>query len=62
MTSLLDDVTSLLQGDYGGPILCGDIVTGITSWGITSCSGEYPSVATRVSYYHSWLVGEAGSQ
>ena len=29
---------------------------GLTSWGISTCSGSYPSVYTRISSYLSWIA------
>ncbi|XP_048236587.1 chymotrypsin-like serine proteinase [Haliotis rufescens] len=48
-------VNSLNHGDSGGPLVCGNTLTGITSWGISSCSGSYPSVYTRVSSFYNWV-------
>ncbi|XP_071115166.1 chymotrypsin-like serine proteinase [Haliotis cracherodii] len=49
---------SACSGDSGGPLVCGNTLTGITSWGISSCSGSYPSVYTRVSNFYSWVQGQ----
>ncbi|XP_070208479.1 chymotrypsin-like serine proteinase [Littorina saxatilis] len=46
---------SACNGDSGGPVRCGGTLTGITSWGISSCDGTYPSVYTRVSSYINWI-------
>jgi len=49
---------SACMGDSGGPMLCGDklnLLAGITSWGVSNCSGNYPSVYTRVSEYLDWI-------
>nr|P35003.1 RecName: Full=Chymotrypsin-like serine proteinase; Flags: Precursor [Haliotis rufescens]CAA50572.1 unnamed protein product [Haliotis rufescens] len=46
---------SACSGDSGGPLVCGNTLTGITSWGISSCSGSYPSVYTRVSSFYNWV-------
>ncbi|KAK7093959.1 chymotrypsin-like serine proteinase [Littorina saxatilis] len=54
--------TSACNGDSGGPVRCGSTLTGVTSWGQSTCGGTYPSVYTRVSYFNSWLVSQAGSQ
>ena len=55
---------SACSGDDGGPAaeLNAGLMAGVGSWGITSCSGAYPSVYTRVSSFYAWLVGIAGSQ
>jgi len=50
------------NGDSGGPLNCpgaGTVVAGVTSWGISSlgaCRQDYPSVYTRVTYYHDWII------
>ncbi|XP_064598805.1 trypsin alpha-3-like [Liolophura sinensis] len=46
---------SACSGDSGGPMVCSGILAGITSWGISSCSGGYPSVYARVSYFRNWI-------
>jgi secreted trypsin-like serine protease len=48
---------SACSGDSGGPMTttAGNRVIGVTSWGISSCSGGYPSVYTRVSQYEPWV-------
>nr|KAG5695068.1 hypothetical protein BaRGS_032561 [Batillaria attramentaria] len=46
---------SACNGDSGGPATCGNTLVGITSWGISNCSGSYPSVYTRVSQFQSFL-------
>ncbi|XP_076437589.1 chymotrypsin-like serine proteinase [Babylonia areolata] len=46
---------SACNGDSGGPVRCGDTIVGVTSWGINNCSPTYPSVYTRLSYFHSWI-------
>uniref|UniRef100_A0A2C9L829 Peptidase S1 domain-containing protein n=1 Tax=Biomphalaria glabrata TaxID=6526 RepID=A0A2C9L829_BIOGL len=47
------------SGDSGGPLLCGpqlDQLVGITSFGITDCSTEYPDMYTDVTqYYRRWI-------
>ncbi|XP_071114886.1 chymotrypsin-like serine proteinase [Haliotis cracherodii] len=45
---------SACSGDSGGPLVCGNTLTG----GISSCSGSYPSVYTRVSSFYSWVQGQ----
>ncbi|KAK6166001.1 hypothetical protein SNE40_022799 [Patella caerulea] len=46
---------SACNGDSGGPMICNNMLAGVTSWGISGCSGNYPSVYTRVSQYVSWI-------
>jgi len=48
------------NGDSGGPLNCpGNIVAGVTSWGVSSGAGNclqtYPSVYTRTSAYLAWI-------
>jgi pancreatic elastase II len=47
------------NGDSGGPLNCpGNIVAGVTSWGVSGggiCLQTYPSVYTRVSSYFDWI-------
>jgi secreted trypsin-like serine protease len=50
------------NGDSGGPLVCalatgGYELVGLTSWGRTGCSTEFPSVYTRVSAYRDWVLG-----
>ena len=50
----------VLQGDSGGPLVCNhegeDILAGLTSFGISGCSTDYPSVYTRVAEYVEWVT------
>ncbi|XP_055885547.1 fibrinolytic enzyme, isozyme C-like [Biomphalaria glabrata] len=49
---------SSCMGDSGGPMMCGnkkDELAGVTSWGVSTCSGDLPSVYTRISEYRTWL-------
>ncbi|XP_005091543.2 fibrinolytic enzyme, isozyme C-like [Aplysia californica] len=53
---------SACMGDSGGPMMCGprhNILAGVTSWGERTCSGNYPSVYTRVSAYLGWIRSKA---
>ena len=48
------------QGDSGSSLVCKNDnetweIAGVTSWGVTTCSGEYPGVNTRISSYVSWI-------
>ncbi|XP_059146878.1 fibrinolytic enzyme, isozyme C-like [Physella acuta] len=50
---------SACNGDSGGPMMCGSgygLLAGITSWGVSTCSGDLPSVYTRVSEYLDWYA------
>ncbi|KAH9523399.1 hypothetical protein Btru_039932 [Bulinus truncatus] len=49
---------SACNGDSGGPMMCGTnfrYLAGVTSWGISTCSGDMPSVYTRTSAYNNWI-------
>jgi len=50
---------SACSGDSGGPVRCGDVITGVTSWGVSTCSGDFPSVYTRLSAFAAWLKDNA---
>jgi secreted trypsin-like serine protease len=51
-------------GDSGGPLLLTkssakeDVQIGIVSWGPNGCTGAYPDVYTRVSYFAKWVEGQ----
>jgi len=50
--------TGSCNGDSGGPLNCGNIVAGVTSWGISSsgaCLQTYPSVYSRTSFFLGWI-------
>jgi secreted trypsin-like serine protease len=48
-----------LQGDSGGPVRCGNTIVGVTSWGVSTCSGDFPSVYTGLSSFNSWIAANA---
>ncbi|XP_022327585.1 fibrinolytic enzyme, isozyme C-like [Crassostrea virginica] len=51
---------SSCSGDIGGPYVCMKDgvykLAGVMSWGIQTCSGDYPSVSVRVSNYIDWIA------
>ena len=57
------DSFSAVQGDSGGPLVCqaesdgsGPYeLVGITSWGLSGCGTDYPSVYVRVSTFRDWI-------
>ncbi|MFD9065850.1 S1 family serine peptidase [Kitasatospora purpeofusca] len=51
---------STCKGDSGGPLTQNGRLIGIISWGVTTCSGTYPSVYTNVSTYRAWITTKAG--
>jgi secreted trypsin-like serine protease len=52
-------VRGACNGDSGGPLNCPGAVAGVTSWVVSSgtgnCLPSYPSVYTRTSAYLSWI-------
>jgi len=55
---------SACSGDSGGPLTCKvdgkNVLAGATSWGISTCSGDYPSVYTRISTFRKWIKDTSG--
>ena len=47
-------IDKFFKGDDGGPLMCGDGLSGIVSWG-AGCAGWYPTVHTQTSYYIQWI-------
>lgn len=45
------------NGDSGGPLMYGNREIGIVSFGVGGCTGEAPSVYTRVSSFNGWIDG-----
>jgi secreted trypsin-like serine protease len=43
------------NGDSGGPLQCGGVQTGLTSWGSSGCNVSLPSVYTRISFFRTWI-------
>ena len=64
----LYDKLNILQSDSGGPLSCRKttsspwVIAGVASWGVSNCSGTYPSVYTRTSYYREWIDKQTGSR
>lgn len=55
-TGPLNGGISACNGDSGGPLIQGNNLVGIVSWGIVPCgSKNAPSVYTRVSAYVNWI-------
>ena len=50
-----------IQGDSGGPMSVGSTIYGVTSWGVSGCGTNFPSVYTRVGAYKSWVCGASGN-
>jgi secreted trypsin-like serine protease len=53
-------VRGACSGDSGGPLNCPGVVAGVTSWVVSSGSGNclpsYPSVYTRTGSYTGWIL------
>ncbi|XP_018496173.1 chymotrypsin B [Galendromus occidentalis] len=54
------------NGDSGGPLVCLNgvgvpVLTGITSFGVANCGDSHPTVFTRVSTYHDWVLDNSGT-
>jgi len=46
---------SACSGDSGGPLTCGGVLVGATSWGQAQCNPSFPSVYSRISFFRSWI-------
>ncbi|WP_435190569.1 S1 family serine peptidase [Streptomyces sp. bgisy126] len=51
---------SACNGDSGGPLVQNGIQIGVVSWGVTNCSGNYPSVYANVGAYRPWITTKTG--
>lgn len=54
MCTSVNDKQDTCNGDSGGPLMCGNIQYGITSWGV-ECATIYPAVYTRVDKYLDFI-------
>jgi secreted trypsin-like serine protease len=57
-------ISTVCSGDNGGPVFAigkkGELTAiGISSWGISTCSGEFPAVTTRISEFWDWINATA---
>merc|ERR1711893_171657 len=43
------------NGDSGGPLSVGSTIYGVTSWGVSGCGTNYPSVYAKVGAVRSWI-------
>lgn len=55
-TGPLNTGLSACSGDSGGPLIQGNTLVGVVSWGLFPCGGQNaPSVFVRVSAYIDWI-------
>lgn len=40
----------------------GSTVYGVTSWGVSGCGTNYPSVYAKVGAFQAWVCGEANNE
>merc|ERR1711953_1343640 len=45
----------LCQGDSGVPLMCGNQLSALNSWGYGCADPDFPPVFTQVSYYVDWI-------
>ncbi|XP_060067562.1 trypsin delta-like [Ylistrum balloti] len=50
-----DDARGACNGDSGGPMVCDNMLAGVTSWGVSGCLPNYPSVYTDLYHYRNWI-------
>nr|XP_051686997.1 LOW QUALITY PROTEIN: kallikrein-10 [Oryctolagus cuniculus] len=44
------------QSDSGGPLVCGETLQGVLSWGVYPCgSAQHPAVYTQICKYLPWI-------
>ncbi|MFB9605655.1 serine protease [Streptomyces roseofulvus] len=47
-------------GDSGSPLIQNGLIIGVVSWGVSNCSGNYPSVYTNTGAYRTWIATNTG--
>lgn len=47
-------INNIFQGDSGSPLIKGDELVGVVSWGIP-CAVGFPDVHTRIAPYIEWI-------
>jgi len=52
---VLSNTVGACNGDSGGPVNCGGVVTGAASWVQSGCVVTRPSVYTRISFFKGWI-------
>jgi trypsin len=50
------------QGDGGGPLVVGNRLVGIVSWGVSCALADYPGVYSNVATLKSFITQETGVQ
>jgi trypsin len=50
------------SGDYGGPLVVGDQLVGIVSWGIGCALSYFPAVYSNVATLKSFVTEQTGVQ
>lgn len=60
-TGAMSDNEGACSGDSGGPLIQGDVLVGVVSWGMVPC-GHYdaPSVFTKVSNFIDFINEHTG--
>ncbi|BFZ12196.1 hypothetical protein BsWGS_15235 [Bradybaena similaris] len=43
-------------GDSGGPLVCQGRLVGVSSYGVKTCTGSFPSVYELVPHFYEWIV------
>lgn len=51
---------SACGGGSGSPLVQYGRVIGVVSWGVSHCSGNYPSVSTDTGAYRAWIATNTG--
>ncbi|XP_068081584.1 trypsin eta [Anabrus simplex] len=54
-TDFLEEGPSACHDDSGGPLVCGNQLTGVVSWSGDCSTGSYPAVYADVAYYSDWI-------
>jgi len=49
------------QGDSGGPLSVGSTIYGLTSWGVSGCGTNFPSVYAKNGAVSSWICQTTGN-
>ncbi|CAG5134507.1 unnamed protein product [Candidula unifasciata] len=44
------------NGDSGGPLVCDGVLVGVSSYGVRSCTGRFPSIFGFVPHFYDWIL------